>query len=162
MPIDRVVCNASPLIVLFKCGHADLLGRLWDEVAVPIAVWREVSQGGHDDVAACGLPDATWAKQVEVPRIDPTIAGWALGAGESEVLSFALQHPGYRAMLDDAQARSCARSMGIATLGTGATLVLAKRRGLIPSVGQALADVRRSGLWLPDHIATILRQQAGE
>jgi|GEM_PF-3482694 len=28
MPIDRVVINASPLIVLFKSGQADLLPQL--------------------------------------------------------------------------------------------------------------------------------------
>jgi len=40
MPIDRVVCNASPLIVLLKCGYGHLLERLWDEVVVPTAVWQ--------------------------------------------------------------------------------------------------------------------------
>jgi predicted nucleic acid-binding protein len=38
MPIDRVVVNASPLIVLFRSGQAELLGQLWQEVIVPGAV----------------------------------------------------------------------------------------------------------------------------
>ena len=43
---------------------------------------------------------------------------WNLGDGESEVLSFALAYPQYKAMIDDRAARSCARTLGVQTLGT--------------------------------------------
>jgi predicted nucleic acid-binding protein len=51
MPIDRVVINASPLIVLFKSGQADLLPHIFDEILVPQAVWQEVT-ASKDDIAA--------------------------------------------------------------------------------------------------------------
>ncbi len=100
MPIDRVVVNSSPLIVLFSSGQEVLLGQLWHEVLVPGAVWREVLAGGPQDPAAQQWPTISWARQVEVPVIAPVIAAWDLGLGESEVLTFALTHPGYRAMVD--------------------------------------------------------------
>ncbi len=131
MPIDRVVVNSSPLIVLFSSGQEALLGQLWHEVLVPGAVWREVLAGGPQDTAAQQLPTISWARQVEISDIAPVIAAWDLGLGESEVLTFALTHPGYRAMVDDAGARRCARTFGIPILGTGGALILAKRRGLI-------------------------------
>jgi predicted nucleic acid-binding protein len=162
MPIDRVVVNASPLIVLFQSGQAALLGQLWHEVLVPGAVWEEVLAGGPQDAAAQRLPAVPWARRMEVSVIAPVIAAWDLGLGESEVLTFALTHPGYRAMVDDAGARRCARTFGIPILGTGGTLILAKRRGLIASVSASLTILRNAGLWLSDDIVTLLKQQAGE
>lgn len=46
------------------------------------------------------------------PNIVSLVSGWDLGVGESEVLSFAHGNPGYRVMVDDAQARKCARRWG--------------------------------------------------
>jgi predicted nucleic acid-binding protein len=60
----------------------------------------------------------------------PRVAAWNLGDGETSVLSYALENPDCRAVVDDAEARRCARTLGIRTLGTGGVLVLAKQRGL--------------------------------
>lgn len=162
MPIDRVVANASPLIALFRSGQAELLGQLWPEVVVPGAVWAEVVAGGSQDPAALGLPLTPWAKQVAVTTVAPMIAAWDLGPGESEVLTFAFAQPGYHAMVDDAEARRCARTLGIPILGTGGTLILAKRRGLIISVSESLLALRNAGLWLSDELVLSLQRLAGE
>lgn len=162
MPIDRVVVNASPLIALFRSGQAGLFGQLWNEVLVPGAVWTEVLAGGSQDAAFEGLSAAPWARRVEMSTVAPVIAAWDLGPGESEVLTFALAHPGYRAMVDDAEARRCARTLGIPTLGTGGALVLAKRRGLISSISDSLKALKNAGLWLSDELVDLLKQEAGE
>ncbi|MEM9905961.1 MAG: DUF3368 domain-containing protein, partial [Cyanobacteria bacterium P01_D01_bin.44] len=99
MQIDRVVINASPLIVLFKSGQVNLLLQLFDIIIVPNAVYREVT-ASKSDVAALQLPAATWVNRIDV-EINSAIAAWDLGIGESAVLSFALANPGYRAMVDD-------------------------------------------------------------
>lgn len=93
---------------------------------------------------------------------NPVITAWNLGAGEAEVLSLALAHPGSRAMVDDAAARACARTLGIKTLGTGGALVLAKRGGVITSVSASLQSLRDAGLWMSDEVVRLLKQQAGE
>ncbi len=160
MPIDRVVINASPLIVLFKSGQAELLPKLFNEILIPQAVWEEVT-ASKNDIASQQLPNVSWATSIQV-AVHPSIATWDLGAGESTVLSFSLENPGYRAMIDDAAARRCARALGIATLGTGGALVLAKRRGLIESVGDRLQLLQDAGLWLSEDVINLLKQQAGE
>ena len=156
----RVVVNASPLIILSKSGLADLLPQLCDEVFVPQAVWTEVLAG--DDIAARVLESATWARLTAIEITEPTIIEWNLGAGESEVLSLALTLPGCRAMVDDRAARACARTLQIATLGTGGLLVRAKRQGLLASVTDALQKVSDAGLWLSDEVKRLLKEQAGE
>jgi len=159
---DRVVLNASPLIVLFKANLSYLLPQLFTEILVPGAVWDEVAAGGPTDMAAQGLATIDWAKRVEVAMVAPPILAWNLGQGESEVLTVALNHPGYRAVIDDSAARRCARAIQVPVLGTGGVLVLAKRRGLIPSVKSSIKELRDAGLWLSDEIVTLLIQQAGE
>lgn len=162
MKIERVIVNASPLIVLFKSGLAELLPRLFTEVLVPGAVWDEVLAGAPLDVAAQQLPTVTWAQRTEVDTIPMVVAEWNLGAGEAEVLSLALSRPGYYAMLDDAAARACARTFRIPLLGTGGALILAKRHGLLPSVMTALDALRTAGLWLSAEVEQLLKQEAGE
>lgn len=90
------------------------------------------------------------------------IAAWDLGKGESEVLGWAASHPGYTAIVDDLAARRCADAMGLKVLGTGATLILAKRRGLINQVMPRLQTSKESGLYLSDRLIALLKEQAGE
>ncbi|MCS7030138.1 MAG: DUF3368 domain-containing protein [Gloeomargarita sp. SKYG116] len=152
--------DASPLILLFKSGQADLLPRLFEEIVIPQAVYEEVTVM-EKDVVAIQLPTVTWYKQIVVPA-EPQIISWELGAGESAVLSFALTHADYYVMIDDAAARRCAKALGIRTLGTVGAFILAKRRGLIESVGERLELVQKAGIWLSDELILLAKQEAGE
>ncbi|MBC2696675.1 MAG: DUF3368 domain-containing protein [Desulfobacteraceae bacterium] len=161
MRIERVVINASPLIILFR-GHLEsLLPGLFGEICIPEAVWSEVIGGGYRDESVSGLINVKWAKKVKVTGISPNITACGIGIGESEVLSFAMEHPGFRAMVDDKAARRCAKTFGIQTLGTGG-LLLAKRRGLIESVAAELDNLRRAGLWMSDELVDLFLEEAGE
>jgi predicted nucleic acid-binding protein len=161
MRIDSVVINASPLIVLFRSAQADLLPLLFERIVVPDEVWQEVVVEGHDDAAARGLIDRTWPVRDQA-AVSPRVAAWNLGAGETSVLSYALAHPPLRSVIDDADARRCARTLGIPVLGTGGILLLAKRRGLLTSMSVGLDRLRDAGLWLSDEVVDLLKGQAGE
>ena len=161
MRIESVVINASPLITLFRSGQADLLPRLFNHIVVPDAVWQEVVLDEWEDKAALDLGKQPWPVHEAVVS-SPRVAAWALGAGETAVLSHALAHPPLRAVIDDMDARRCAQALGIPMLGTGGVLVLAKRRGLLASVTDGLEKLRQSGLWLSDDVMQILKTQAGE
>lgn len=161
MRIDAVVVNSSPLITLFRSGQGDLLPRLFKRILVPEAVWQEVTVCGSDDAAARGIVSQSWPIRESVVA-SPRIEVWNLGAGETAVLSCALAYPGMRAVLDDADARRCAKTLRIPLLGTGGLLLLAKRRGLLPSVTERLEKLRRAGLWLSADLVRLLTTQAGE
>ena len=142
MTIEKVVVNASPLILLSKINLADLLTRLFTEVVIPGAVWQEIARGGDNDPAAQTLLSLR-VERVTIEAVAPEILVWNLGDGESDVLTFALANRGYRAVVDDKAARSCARSVGISILGTGGLLVMAKQRGFIQSVEANYSDWSR-------------------
>lgn len=161
MRIDKVVVNSSPLIVLFQSRQADLLPRLFKTVVVPEQVYEEVMAGTEDDAAKMALPRTSWIERRKVEIILP-VAAWNLGDGESAVFSFAMEEPGYRAIVDDLAARRCAHAFGVRTLGTGGLLVLAKRRGLIDSVKGRVQQLRDAGLFLSDSVVQLLISEAGE
>ncbi len=162
MSNETVIVNASPLIGLFRAGLEHILGEMWGEVLVPDAVWREVTAAGKTDRAALGLPRAEWAKRVSSVELAPLVAAWDLGAGESGVLSLALTREPARVVVDDAQARKCAQALGLRLSGTGGVLVLAKRRGLIAKVSDALDNLTESGFRLSPVTASLLKAYAGE
>ena len=161
MRIDRVVVNSSPLIVLFRSRLFDLFPHLFKVIVVPEQVYEEVVTVGKDDEVKKELPKVSWIERKKV-EISLPVAAWNLGDGESAVLTYAMMNPGYRVVVDDLAARRCASVFGIKTLGTGGMLILAKHRGLIGSVRDAVGLLRDSGLYLSDSVVQILVTEAGE
>ncbi|MGH9856118.1 MAG: DUF3368 domain-containing protein, partial [Blastocatellia bacterium] len=92
----------------------------------------------------------------------PLIQAWDLGAGESEVLTFALSNPEYLAVIDDTAARRCAKALNISVVGTVGIFVIAKRRNLITKAMPHIETLRDAGLWLADKLIEDLKQQLGE
>lgn len=148
------------MIVLIKSQQAKLIPQLFTEILVPSGVFEEVTI--KDDVASTQLPNISGIQIVEVNTIAPEVAAWDLGKGESQVLSLALKNSSYAAIVDDRAARRCGQALGITTIGTGGLLMLAKRRGLMPSISPGIQALRDAGLWLSDSLVNLLKQQAGE
>lgn len=161
MPIDKVVINASPLILLYNSDSSFVLPELFKEIMVPDAVWREIVETSNDDKAARLAPQSQWLKKVSVSALTD-ILRWDLGSGETEVLSFALINSAYVPVLDDSAAKKCATAFGISTLGTGSVLILAKEKGLIDSVGSAMHKLRNAGMWISDSVVELIKSKAGE
>jgi predicted nucleic acid-binding protein len=162
MLIKKVVINSSPLIALFKSQQSQLLPQLFDKILVPEAVWNEITLASKNDEASQQLPHVNWSQKIEKITIQPEVAAWDLGKGESEVLSFALNNPSYAAIVDDRAAKNCAQALGIVTIGTGGVLLLAKRRGLITNITPRLEALQNSGLWLSERVINLIKKQAGE
>lgn len=158
MLIERVALIASPLIALYRANLHMLLPQIFPEILVPEAVWAEVVNGTYDDPAAKGLPAATWARKTAVPNRSE-VQAWNLGAGETALLSLAFADKRLKVVLDDRAARRCANVFGISTMGTAGVVVIAKRRGLIPSVEQALRQLQTAGLWMSEALISQLATQ---
>lgn len=161
MPVDKVVVNASPLILLFNSDLSFILPEIFGEVLIPDAVYEEIMISGSSDKAAMMISGTAWIKRVSVTPVEE-IVRWDLGKGETEVLSFAFIHSDYMPMLDDNAAKKCAISLGVHTLGTGSVLILAKEKGIIDSVEKSLLKLRDSGMWISDAVIDLLKEKAGE
>lgn len=83
--------------------------------------------------------------------------------GETAVLSYAITHPKWIAVLDDGAARRCARSLSLMITGTLTVVLLARQHGLIDSAARVLHDLRSAGFRLDDKtIQDALERTVGE
>lgn len=97
---DKRVFNASPLIVLGKVNQLSLLVELCETIVIPAAVATEIGHGSPDDCARkwIGAQGSSCIK--DVGHVHPAISAWDLGSGESEVLSWAYENPGFEVVID--------------------------------------------------------------
>ena len=160
--IKKIVADSSPLIVLLKSDLEYILPGLFDEILVPEEVWREILAGNDDDIAKQKLPFLNWAKRISAKHLNEEIKNYNLGKGETEALSLALKISESGVILDDFAARKCAKDLKIPFIGTGRLLISAKRRNLIPSVSEALEEMRKQGLWISNNIVKMLKEKVGE
>lgn len=146
------VVNASPIIVLAKVGKLDLFDQLGGEVLVPDPVALELLAGPADDSARAAIQRG-WGTRVQSETIPTAVVEWGLGTGESAVIAIAHQRPGAIAVIDDAEARACARAMNVRLTGTLGVIARAFKAGLIPSLAETIAEVREAGLFVDDQLA---------
>jgi predicted nucleic acid-binding protein len=152
------VINASPLILLGKVSGLHWLTSLCDRLLIPAGVAAEIQQGPADDPARIWLSEegVRWIMPCE--PVDPVVAAWDLGMGESEVLSVALRLAavGTVAVIDDGLARRCASALGVPVRGTLGVVLLARKRGLVPAAKPALEKLIQAGF----HIRPALVREA--
>lgn len=142
----RWVVNASPLIVLANVDRVSLLRVLCADLIVPTAVADEIRAGSKRDNAQSWLEERGHSHIRPINDIDPVVSAWDLGAGESQVLTWARRNLEYEAILDDRAARNCAITLGIPVRGTLGVVLLAKRKGLIPYVRPVFDELVGVGL----------------
>ena len=162
MPISRVIMNASPIICMMKAGIIEVLPALFKDIVVPQEVKREILVRGRTDLKGEVLASYQWIRLVNDIVVAPQVASWDLGQGESAVISFALENPGFWAVIDDREARRCATALHCRHTGTLGIIVLAKRRGVIPSIRGYLERLKEAGLWLSDELVDQVSRKSGE
>jgi predicted nucleic acid-binding protein len=151
VPVTRIV-NASPLVFLVRENLLEILREGAIEIVVPEPVIPEIHAHGPEDPTVRGIENVEWLRIVPVAELAPVIAVWDLGPGESAVLSHALATADSSAVIDDWQARRCARSLGIPSIGTLGLVLLAKQIGQIPAARPIIERLRTSGMYLSDKV----------
>ncbi|MBK1719146.1 DUF3368 domain-containing protein [Thiocystis violacea] len=159
---SRSVINASPLILLGKVDQIHLLGALAGQIAVPRSVIREVSAKPDGERSVQTLTALEFAIVVDDEIPPANILSWDLGAGETQVISHAVTHSADRVVIDDLQARRCAKAMGLAIIGTLGIVGRAKVAGLIDRAGPIIQKLRETGLYASDEIVQSLLREVGE
>jgi predicted nucleic acid-binding protein len=152
-----VIVNSSPLQYLHQVGQLGLLQKLFERIIVPDAVAAEIAAGRRLGVS---LPEPEALEWIDL-RSPASRAGgllsWDLGAGESAVLSLALEHPGSWVVLDDKLARQAAVHLNLPLLGTAGILLRAKDAGHLRAVKPVLNQFAALGFRLtPETMRSIL------
>jgi predicted nucleic acid-binding protein len=139
-----------------------LLPLLCDELVIPAGVVGEVGQGNAADAGRAWLKGPGSQFVQAAPQLHPALANWGGGNGEAEVISWALQHPGFFAILDDRAARALARRHQVPVFGSLRVIVTAKERGLIKQARPALEKLRGAGAYVSAELIDRAIALAGE
>jgi len=160
--MPKCVVDASPLIALGLVGRIDLLESMFDAMVVPLGVAEEINAGGNNDPARLWLSGPGSRYVAQSIGVHPAVAGWDLGKGESEVLSWGYSLKDHTVILDDSAARKCAKSLGIQCRGTLGLLIMAKRQGLLDAVSPILNAMETSGIWMHSALIDAVKKSVGE
>jgi len=164
--MPAVVVDSSVLITLAAGEQFQLLREFYSTIHIPPEVWNETT----------GTPKSFGVREVHQARAD----GWLLvqapldlrrvqglpfnlQPGETQALALALELPGALLLVDDAQGRRAAATLGIVYTGTLGVLLRAKVEGKIPAL-KALLDLlaSRTTFWLSPTVQAAALKQAGE
>ena len=142
-----VVADTSPLNYLVLLGQADLLHAVYGRVVVPLAVLIEMQHPEAPPVVRnwAGAPPP-WLDRRRPAEVAPTLNP-ALGAGEREAISLALELQADILLIDERAGRMEAEARDIQVAGTLAVLLLGAIRGHI-NFPEAIAELRRHGFRL--------------
>jgi predicted nucleic acid-binding protein len=149
-----VVSNSSPLIGLEQIGQLDLLHHLFEQVLIPNAVAVETRLSVAPRPWICLRP---LAQPLRVETKSP-----ALGPGEREAVSLAVEVNAGAIILDDELARRLARELGLPVIGTAGILLVAKERGLIGNVRSHLDALLARRFFLSTQVYELVLRKAGE
>lgn len=146
---EPIITDSTCLIVLERMGRLDLLSTLFEPVLIP-AVQQEFG---------IVLP---WL-QVEVPTDQGLVAALKIlvDDGEAEAIALTYQRGG-RMILADRQARSVARKLGIAFIGTVRLLIRAKDAGIISALKPLLDELELNGFYLTEVLKAEALNLVGE
>lgn len=158
-----VVSDTSPLIALAQLNLPDLLPELFEQVIVPLEVWREFA-AFHKSSARVKMLSSAWLLRQEADASHEFRARFpTLDDGEIEVLALADQTVADLVLLDELAGRTAAQSLGFAVLGTARLLVIGKKRGLIQEVRPLLRLLTTTHRFrLGDSIMKEILREAGE
>lgn len=157
------VLNASPLILLSKAGLLRTIGPLTELWVIPEAVAAEFENKRSIAPYVAELKAVSKVSLESSPQMHPLVAAWDLGQGESEALCLSMHRGvGAKAVLDDLQARRCAKLLGVSLIGSVGLLVMAKRVGLIDAAKPEINKLRDVGLRIDPDMLTKVYRKIGE
>ncbi|MBW1692031.1 MAG: DUF3368 domain-containing protein [Deltaproteobacteria bacterium] len=159
----KVICNTGPIVALSMIDRIDILRHLFELVAIPEAVHKEILEGGPINAGLLNYRKAEWIKVVTLSKpVDPLLRT-SLDSGEAAVIGLARELNANPVLIDERKARKIARTIyGLHVIGSARVLVEAKKRGLLDNVGAALQAMRDGGYWISDSIVDAALKQAGE
>jgi predicted nucleic acid-binding protein len=156
-----IVCDASPLIALSLCDNLHLLDTLFQEVAVPETVYKEVSREGKPEADKI----AAWAQgKIQKAGNQPLfqVVNLSLDAGESEAIALYWEKSAEFLLIDEQRGRRIAAQSGIKIIGTLGILLLAKEQGLISAVKPLLDRLWESPIRISDFLYQDILKLANE
>ena len=152
-----VVSDSSPLMNLAGIGRLYLVHEQFGEVIIPPSVWDEIVLNSDTLPGVSEVREAYDAGWISIARPDNTavvdLLGLGLHRGEAEAIALAIELRSSLILLDDADARLAATTIGLSKTGVIGILIKAKIDGKIESLRHELnALMDRMGFYIDDEL----------
>ena len=159
-----VVSDATPIISLAKLEMLTILGRLYDEVFLPKAVYDEVCRNPTYAAEAAFIQKCTFVKvkTVSSEQAVRLLRATGLDLGESEAIVLADSLTDSLLLMDERKGRQIAFNMGIRIIGTLGILLHAKTLGLVQNIKPLLDTLIKANIRISESLYHSILEQAGE
>lgn len=160
-----VVSNTSPLTNLASIGCFGLLHDLYGTVAISIAVWDELHEGGRQWPGSKEVSEAGWIVRYDVSGNRPLVELLCrdLDRGEAESIALALDLKADLVLMDEREGRRIAARFGLNVMGVLGVLLDAKQKHFIRAIQPFVRALREeAGFYLSESVVSEVLALAGE
>lgn len=155
-----VVSNTSPLTNLLAIDRFQLLAQLYETIAVPDAVFKEITvNSAHVEVqkgliAKEEFQSLSWVKIKQVANRELVKSLMLeLDQGEAEAIALSVETKAKLLLIDERKGRDVAKQMGVSTVGLIGVLIEAKHKNIIPNVKPILKNLKvDAGFWISEEL----------
>ena len=159
----KVVVNTTPLIALSHVDQLDILKKLYGEIIIPDAVYRELSIKTESICKKAVDNSLEW---IQIKSINNEMAKamykTQLHDGEVEVMILSKEIAADVVIIDDANAKKHAKYLGLPVTGTLGVLIKAKREGYINELKPIFSQMVENGIYISQSLMKSCLKQAGE
>ena len=129
-----VISDTTPILSLLKAGYLGLLEKLYENVLIPEAVYRELTENPAyleeaEFIKTMGFFSVTAVENIKSVNILRSVTG--LDAGESEALIMYDEKNADLLLMDEHKGRRVAKQLKVKYIGTVGILMLAYDKGYI-------------------------------
>ncbi|MBQ9378078.1 MAG: DUF3368 domain-containing protein [Schwartzia sp.] len=159
----RAVVNSSPLIALSGLRRLDILQKLYGEVLIPDAVYREIS-AKQESVCRQSVDESrSWLRICPIEnQLAKRFFKARLHDGEVEAMILAQERKADLLIMDDALAKKHAEYLGICVTGTLGVLIRARQTGIIEVLKPMICQLQENHIYISDALTEKCLKIVGE
>jgi predicted nucleic acid-binding protein len=147
-----VIADTSCFIVLSNINELDLLQKVYGEITTTAVIASEFGNTLPEWVTIKSPKDIQKQKILEL-QVDK---------GKASAIALAMELDGSVIVLDDLEARTLAKKLGITVTGTLGVLVRAKLNGSLPMVKPLLDRIKQTNFRISPALEFLTLKEAGE
>lgn len=159
----RVVVNTTPLIALSHVEQLDILRKLYGEIIIPEAVYRELSVKTDSICKKTVDSSLDWIRVDKIKnQMAKAMYKTQLHDGEVEVMILAKEIAADVVIIDDANAKRHAKYLELPVTGTLGVLIKAKQERYIDELKPILQRMVENGIYISQGLIELCLKQVGE
>jgi len=163
--MKKVICNASPLIALSSISQLELLEKIFKNIIIPEAVYKEVVEEGKGKTGAKKVEEyvGKWIELKNVKNLNEVnILRSILDYGEAEVIVLGQEIKADLLVLDNKEPRLFAKQLGFKVIGTIGILILAYEKGFLENPIKEILKIKEKGFYISDKLIKEIIEQLNQ